>query len=483
MPHNTNTDSGEAPRFSNGALTEEWLGCIDALEGDRAGMREAADFMAGSTAIVHGEVTPCTAVPRLFDRATRDVMEYAATTMHRILLKVMRRYLDDPSYRALFDFDPKLQRLILMPCGHDSLVPFARYDIFLDERTGDFAFCELNADGSSGMNEDREVARATRTTQAYGRFAQTHRIEGNELFESWVDTFLAIYARSGGAGNPHIAICDYLECATLGEFEEYRREFERRGVACSICDVRELSIRDGRLITLDGRPIDAIWRRCVTNDILSHWDDSQEFIKAVEQGLCMLIGGFSGHIVHDKQIFRVLHMPQTHALLTDEENGFVEKHVPLTTFLDERFIDLNDVHQDKDRWVIKPTDHYGADEVHLGIEESGERWRALVDTFANEASGCAFLAQRFVKPFRTLTIPLAEAVQADEAEQDTRKEHAEANRTSVAAPRLYANLSGLYVYDGAFKGVFSRLGPGEIVTGLAGGLTAATFWVDCDRPT
>ncbi len=445
----------------NRRLAKEWFECIARLGGDAEGMRAAASFMEGSTAIVHGEVTPCSVVPKLFGDETRDLMAHAAHTMHGILCKVIRRYLDDPAYRELFSFDRRLRELILLPCGHDALVPFARYDIFLDENTGDYTFCELNADGSSGMNEDREVARATRKTGAYPLFAGAHRIEGNELFASWVDVFLDIHSRSAHpATRPHVAICDYLECATLGEFEEYRDEFERHGIPCTICDVRDLAMHGDRLCTPDGCPVDAIWRRCVTNDILSHWDESQTFIDAVRHGRVVLIGGFSGHIVHDKQIFRVLRMPQTKVLLADEENRFVEAHVPYTTFLDEGFVSLDEIKGHKDSWVIKPCDHYGADEVHLGIEETQKRWVELVDAFANSKTGCAFLAQTFARPFRTKAIALSDA----------------------ATTRSYANLSGLYVFDGVFKGVFSRLGPGEIVTGLAGGLTAATFWVDCERP-
>ena len=94
-----------------------------------------------------------------------------------------------------------------------------------------------------------------------------------------------------------------------------------------------------------------------------------------------------------------------------------------------------------------------------------------MNKFANSASGDLFLAQRFIRPYRTLTIPLASIADNESGAQ-----------MQIVEPRSYANLLGLYVYDGTFKGVFSRLGPSEIVTGLAGGLTAATFWVDCGRP-
>ena len=45
-------------------------------------------------------------------------------------------------------------------------------------------------------------------------------------------------------------------------------------------------------------------------------------------------------------------------------------------------------------------------------------------------------------------------------------------------PALYNNLNGLYLYDGAFAGVFSRLGPLPTISKDMQGMTAATIWVD-----
>ena len=91
--------------------------------------------------------------------------------------------------------------------------------------------------------------------------------------------------------------------------------FERRGVPCAVADVRELSfdgevLRDGQ-----GQRIDAVWRRCVTNDVIDHWDESQQLIDAVRAQKVALIGSFAGHLAHDKQIFKVLFDPATLSLI------------------------------------------------------------------------------------------------------------------------------------------------------------------------
>lgn len=47
--------------------------------------------------------------------------------------------------------------------------------------------------------------------------------------------------------------------------------------------------------------------------------------------------------------------------------------------------------------------------------------------------------------------------------------------------KSYNNLSGLYVMNGKFVGVFSRLGPEAIILGVHGGVTAPTLFITEDE--
>ena len=171
---------------ANADYTREYFAIMDSLDGDVAGRRAAYDYMQGSTAIVHHQVVASTFVPRLFDRETREAMKRTAETAHRILVKVIERYLADPAYRRVFDFDPRLEELILLPRGYDSVLPFARVDTFFDEDDLRVRFCEFNADGSSDMNENREITASVARSETFKEFARRHRVEGCELFEPWV---------------------------------------------------------------------------------------------------------------------------------------------------------------------------------------------------------------------------------------------------------------------------------------------------------
>lgn len=467
----TETLQTDAPATRNAAYTDEYLAIVDGLGGCAAERIAARGYMEHSTAIYHGVVVDSSFVPRFYDRTTYDRFKHIAETSHRILVKVMREYLENPSYRACFDFDERLVDLILLPRDYDALLPFARVDLFLDENTLDATFCEFNGDGSSGMNENREIGASLVDAAPLREFKCRHAVQtcDKALFDGWVDEFLSIYdTYAFKVEHPHIAIVDFLENAITEEFKIFAKLFAERGVECSVYDVRDLAYENGRLVGKkaffgrDDAPIDAAWRRSVTNDIIEHWDESQPLIQAVRDRKVALIGSFAGHIVHDKQIFQVLFMPETRALLTDEENAFVEETVPFTAFFDDAHVDVDEVKATREKWIVKPTDAYGSKDVYAGVDFSDEEWARIVDRYANGAAGAPFIVQRYCTPHRTKTLALYG--EAEDASRDA---------------ALYNNLSGLYLYNGRFTGVFSRLGPEPVICKKTRGITSQTLWVDC----
>ena len=92
-------------------------------------------------------------------------------------------------------------------------------------------------------------------------------------------------------------------------------------------------------------------------------------------------------------------------------------------------------------------------------------WAAIIDERADSASGVPFLVQEFVTPFKTPSIPMR-GNSGDE----------------VAPVQSYNNLTGMYLIDGKLAGIFTRIGPHPLILGRMGGLTAPSFWVDCDSP-
>ncbi|MDR1083093.1 MAG: hypothetical protein LBL27_04405 [Coriobacteriales bacterium] len=197
-------------------------------------------------------------------------------------------------------------------------------------------------------------------------------------------------------------------------------------------------------------------------------------ICAVERGQTCMIGGFNTHVAHSKQLFTVLHLPETAAFLSDEENRFVRRHVPYTTRLDNQHIALDAVKADKDRWIIKPEDGYASKGVYAGIDYSPADWEELIDT----CSALPYIVQSYCEQrtmLNTRPIPLDE-------KGERLFETAEKLPPSFDATALepYNVLTGLYLYGGRLSGIYVRAGQKGIIVGFAGGITVPVFLAGYD---
>ena len=406
----------------------------------KADYEKIVDYMKGSSAIHHGEYVRTCYMPKIFTSEVFETFRAEIAVLYGIFRKMMNAYYTDPSYRALFGFPAEMETLILGARHELSTLPMARIDFFYNEETGDYKFCEFNTDGTSAMNEDRELHLAQSLSRVYREFTAEHAGYPCELFDTWVDAFLKIYRRANGLNAvPRVAIADYMECGTANEFEEFKRHFEAKGVPTIVCDVRELKYdAAARVLTgPGGTPVDAIYRRAVTSDVMKHYDESAAMLDAARDGAVLLVGDFHTQLVHNKTIFRILQHPATIALLDEKEIAYVRAHVPFTTTLDQA--DLAEVAAHKDRWILKPQDSYGSKGIHAGVECDDETWRR----YLAGVDPAEYLLQEFYMPYVTENYGL---------------------KDDVYGKYRYYNLTGVYVYDGVAEGVYSRASLSPIIS-------------------
>ena len=373
-------------------------------------------------------------IPKVFDAETVERFREITAISIGIFDKVVSEYRKNPEYRKLFPFSKELEELILLPASYDGNLAIARLDLFYDQNSGDFRFCEINTDGTAAMYRDLEMRKALIFNPAHRAVEEKFELEPFELFDSWVRTFLSLYDTYGKKReNPLVVMPDFLENATIKEFEEFERSFKKAGVQCETCDIRSLKYTDGVLYTAEGKRIDAIYRRAVTADIMAHYDEVGDFVRAVRDDAVFVAGAFATQIIHNKWIFHVLRHEKTKAFLTGEEVQFVEKHIPLTLELSSDYISPDEVRGTKNRWIIKPMDAYASKGIYAaGKDYSQEDWNRLT----SELYGKGYICQEYCKQYMTDNI--------DFAWGDGRW-------------HPYINMPGLYVYNGKFAGVLMRM--------------------------
>jgi len=411
------------------------------MEGNRQSAMKSLDYLANSTAQYHGQTIYSLYMPKAFPEQTVSYLRVCSETMYGILIKVMKRFFEDEGYRKLFGFKPEQEQWLLMNPGYRNILPIARLDIFLNETDLSFKFCEFNADGSSSMNEDRELNIALKMTKAYQELSGDYDFEPFELFDSWVREFMDIYSTyPGKTENPHIAIVDFLEKGcSMEEFNEFKNAFIRCGYSAEIAEIRDLVFDGSVLRSPSGRAIDAIYRRAVTSDVFEHIHEVKPFMNAVAEGKVCLIGSFCTQIIHNKILFLILRLPETSAFLSADEIDFIEKHIPYTLKLTDEEISREQVAVYKDRWLIKPEDSYGAKGVYAGISYTASEWLAILDKHKNTD----YILQEFVQPYKSFNIDF---------------------KKSPSRFIRYSNLTGMYMYNGKFAGIYSRQSNHEIIS-------------------
>lgn len=404
--------------------------------------KKQQEYIKSSTARYHGYFVHTLYMPKMFTEEMAEYLKAAAEQMYTILEKVINEYQTNAEYRKLFGFDERLEKLILRKNHYECALPIARIDIFFNEDDFSFKFCEFNADGSSAMNEDKELNQAIRLTRTFERFEEKYNTRTFELFNSWVRSFNDIYKTYDNAvENPHIAIVDFFNGDISREFVNFKKAFENNGFSCEICEITDLKYTDGKLMSPNGIQINAVYRRAVTCDIMKNYNKILPFINAVENNDVCVIGDFKTQVIHNKIVFKVLHDEMTSAFLTEAEKKYVKEHIPYTTSLTHKAVKKHNVLESKNNWVIKPEDSYASQGVYAGVENmSDEEWKkAVLENVDNH-----YLLQEYCTPYATLNIDIT--------------------HNPDAKYQKYSNITGMYMYNGKLAGLYSRIARNSIIS-------------------
>lgn len=436
------------------ALEEEYRSCVRELAGDIPSHAAGDNYLLGTNALYHGGPVQWSFVPKVFSRRDISYLAWIAETMGAIMEKLTRACVDDPEVRRRFGFLPEIEELVCAPVPYASQIPIARVDIFLNEETGDFKFCELNTDGSSGMLATQEVTRANALTSTGLRFATRHAVSAFDICGTCARTVLAAYRDAGGTSeHPVICAVDYAESIAAEEMREFQQVFARMGATMRFADIRSLTYENGVLSDAEG-PIDVVWRRVVISEMLEKpCAGADALMQCVREGVVPVVGGFRTWPCATKTVFALLFDPYVRNLFTKDELAFIDAHVP-ATYLLEPGSDLSRF-TNKDAWIAKPREGYNSVGVRAGSDCTDKEWAEVCHTIASTGG----VMQEYVLPYATLTMEGGVAGENDE-------------------PTPHYTMEGLFLFDNAFGGVFTRCGTNAVIGEFTGRLNMGCFVVE-----
>ena len=150
-----------------------------------------------------------------------------------------------------------------------------------------------------------------------------------------LDALLASYREWGGtASPPTIAIVDFRGVPTWAEFEMLQARFIDLGVPTVVCDPRDLAF-DGTSLTVDGRHIDLVYRRCLINDIVDRPDDCRALVDAYAARAVCVANTLRCKLPHKKAFFSLLTDARYADVFDAADRATIAPHVPWTRLVRE----------------------------------------------------------------------------------------------------------------------------------------------------
>jgi uncharacterized circularly permuted ATP-grasp superfamily protein len=240
-----------------------------------------------------------------------------------------------------------------------------------------FAFLELNADSPAGIADQMLLEQTLFRMPALRPLLETVPAPPNAA-DGLVDTLRESFRRWGGVGQPRVAIVDWRDVNTAPEQEVLRRLLGERGMPAVLADPDGLRFEGGRLLAA-GAPVDLVYRRVVTRELLLRAADDHPLLRAYRERAVCLVNPLRSTIANKKAAFAVLGDPAWAHLFDGDEREAVRRHVPWTRMLGrEGGVSPAELQSSQHQLVVKPNDDYGGKGVTLGWTADRPRWQAAV---------------------------------------------------------------------------------------------------------
>jgi hypothetical protein len=272
--------------------------------------------------------------------------------------------------RALVAIDPGYQRASTA----------SRLDSFI--LPGSLQFAEYNAESPAGLGYTETLVGVFDTLGVTNRFRERYEATAPKLMGPLLDALLASYREWGGTASfPTVAIVDFRGVPTWAEFEMLQARFIELGVPTVVCDPRDLAF-DGTALTIDGRHIDLVYRRCLINDIVDRPDDCRALMDAYAARAVCVANTMRCKLPHKKAFFSVLTDSRYADLFEAADRATIAPHVPWTRLVREGKTDRHGetvdlipyVRAHRADLVMKPNDDFGGHGVTLGWEADEAAW-------------------------------------------------------------------------------------------------------------
>ena len=333
-----------------------------------------------------GEVTRTFLRPSILTVEQFTKLERACNVLIRAVNTILNNIYDGSVEKMGLSLGiaPEELEITTLDPGYELLVAINRMDAFVE---GDaLTFLEFNCDSPAGIAYADEMAEILRKTPFFAEFEKRYAVRGFSGRAALLDAFVRIYRQWGGTDPMRIAIVDWKDVATSPEFDILQAYFEHNGVPCIVADPRDAAF-DGSTLTFDGAPVNFVYKRVITGELLEKRDEVKPLLDAYRARAACFANSFRSRLADNKAIFSLL----TDRALVDrfsrEEREVASGTIPWTrrvadsrTFVGDAEVDLLEyMHRHRQELVMKPNTDYGGRNVYIGAEVDSGEWDGVIE--------------------------------------------------------------------------------------------------------
>lgn len=341
-----------------------------------------------------------------------DDIRNVITHILNILEKVTKLYFTHPDLRDYFYIDDKAKDVIDIEHGYKKNIVIARPDSFLINHT--LKFVEFNCDSPAGCGLTDALEGILLKSFPMKELQEQYAFELEHRMQCLLDALIEAYHEDVGEHKkPNIAIVDWKDVKTQGEFRIIQAYFIKQGYETIIADPRECKLSNGHL-EHNGFRIDLVYRRVIFRELMGKKDEVRDFLMADRKGKITMVNPLRSRLASNKAILAIItNQKEFKDLFTDEENQIIKRHIPWT----RRVLDMQTHYEDnpvflkkhiishQNHLVLKPADSYGGKNVTIGCETDAKFWSNLVERIIKNKED--WVVQKYVD-ITEMTVPVLE---------------------------------------------------------------------------
>ena len=319
--------------------------------------------------------------PHIISRPQYETIKRAAETLSGAAEKIALAALKDDALLELLNVTEAEKEVARIEPRYSRLCVSSRLDSYFSAKG--FQFLEYNAETPAGVGDQMQLEKILFRLPVLKNFleANPHWLPQPHL--ALLTSLLKAYREWGGEEDkPRIAIVDWHGVPTRSEFRVLQDYFVGEGYPTLIADPHDLEY-NGDYLSVDGSRIDIVYKRVVIHEFLGEFGLDHPLVQAYRHGRVCMANSFRTKLAHKKSSFAVLSDPAYEYLFDTVELEMIQKHIPWTRFVrpsrtvfegsetDLETLILNE----RQRFVLKPTDDYGGHGVFLGWETDKQQWQ------------------------------------------------------------------------------------------------------------